>query len=147
MLHEVQAISAVNSQQRAFQTLKFSKVWCQLATLCEKVWNPNSFDFCSGCFKVCLASFFKFLAISIFKSGKIASPNAQTDKFWIVIILHYFSFVFHKNSVMGFCCVSTFYFSHFAPFHSKTIYISFARVKYKVFKSGILITWYTINAW
>ena len=81
MLYEVQAISAVNSEQREFQTFKFSKVWCQLATLYEKVGNPNSFDLCSGCSKVCLVSFFKFLAISIFKSGKIASPNnrAQTS--------------------------------------------------------------------
>ena len=48
MLYEVQAISAVNSEQREFQTFKFSKVWCQLSTLYEKVGNPNSFDLCSG---------------------------------------------------------------------------------------------------
>ena len=42
-----------------------------------QVGNPNSFDMCSGCSKVYVASFFVIFGNFFFKRRKIASPNAD----------------------------------------------------------------------
>ena len=53
-----------------------------------QVGNPNSFDMCSGCSKVYVASFFLIFGDFVFKRRKIASPTTgafesiKTHNYW-----------------------------------------------------------------